>query len=81
MVDLSLLPPCKSSLEKHINRANFVARVWRQASQSIIDIEEPVNHGWLEDMSIDWLTEPHPEDIAELLLNEERETELEEEME
>ncbi len=82
VVDLSLLPPCKSSLEKHISRANFVARIWKQASKSIIDIEQPANHGWLEDLSIDWLTEPYPEDIAELLVvSQERETESEEEIE
>ena len=31
VVDLSLLLLCKSSLEKHIHRANFVARIRRQA--------------------------------------------------
>ena len=77
VVDLSLLPPCKSSLQKHINRANFVARIWRHASQSIIDTETPANHGWLEDLSIDWLTEPYPEDIAELLLVSESDQEIE----
>ncbi len=69
VIDLSLLPPCKSSLEKHMARANLVARICRQASQSIINVQEPVNHGWLEDMSIDWVTEPYPEDIAVLLIN------------
>ena len=67
VIDLSLLPPCKCSLEKHIARANLVARIWRQASQSIINVQEPVNHGWLEDMSIDWVTKRYPEDIAVLL--------------
>ena len=32
-------------------------------------MQETVNHGWLEDMSIDWVTEPCPEDIAVLLIN------------
>ncbi len=81
-VNLSLLPPCKGSLENHINHANFAAKIWRQASPSIIDTEEPANHGWLEDLTLDWLTEPYPEDIAELyLVNKERETTSEEEIE
>ena len=29
ITDLSLLPPCSSSLERHIRCANFVARIWR----------------------------------------------------
>ncbi len=69
MIDFSLLPPCKRTLEKHIARANLVARIWRQASQSIINVQESVNHGWLEDMLIDRVTEPYPEDIAVLLIN------------
>ncbi len=69
VIDLSLLPPCKCSLEKNIARANLAARIWRQASQSIINVKEPVNHGRLEDMSIDLVTEPYPEDIAVLLIN------------
>ncbi len=32
-------------------------------------MQEPVNRGWLEDMSINWVTEPYPEDIALLLIN------------
>ena len=32
VIDLSLLPPCQTSLERHIRHANDVARIWRQGS-------------------------------------------------
>ena len=69
VTDLSLLPPCKSSLEKHILRANYVARISRQARKPIVEIEEPQNHGWNEDCSVDWVSEPYPENVAELLID------------
>ena len=68
MIDLSLLPPCQTSLERHIRRANYVARIWRQASHPMMNIQDPQFHGWNEDLSTDWISVPYPEDISELLL-------------
>eukprot|EP00794_Sanderia_malayensis_P000672 gene671-biopygen976 len=69
ITDLSLLPPCQSSLLLHIKRANYVARIWRQASIPIMEIEDPSYHGWQEDLTENWVTVPFPEDITELLVD------------
>ena len=68
IVDLSLIPPCSTSLERHIKRANYVARIWRQASDLMMDVDDPRNHGWNQDLEIDWISEAYPEDLAELLV-------------
>ena len=68
VIDLSLLPPCQTSLELHSKRASFVARMWRNASNPILSLDHPSNHGWLADMAINWTEEAYPEDIAELLI-------------
>ena len=67
--DLSLLPPCQSSLLKHMQRANYVARIWRQSSQATMEIETPTSHGWNDELSVDWVTKPYPDDICELLVS------------
>lgn len=69
VTDLSLLPPCKSSLLKHIQRANYVARMWRQSSRATMETDTPISHGWKDDLSVDWVTKPYPEDICELLVS------------
>ena len=71
VIDLSLLPPCMSSLAKHIKRANFVARIWRQASTPIMQQDDHQLHGWNEDLSVDWILEAYPEDISDLLVSSE----------
>ena len=53
------LPPCRESLRQHINRANFVAAVWKQADTGTISPPPPTCHGWIldsyeEDYSIRW---------------------------
>ena len=53
---------------KHIERTNYVARIWRQAAIPVIDLEEPNLHGWNADMTIDWISDPFPQDVSELLL-------------
>ena len=68
ITDLSLLPPCRSSLERHIRRANFVARIWRQSSNPMIESEEPNMHGWNDDFAVDWISDPYPEDISEFFV-------------
>ena len=69
ITDLSLLPPCKSSLLLHISRANYVARIWRQASLPLMDVEAAEMHGWKDDLSEEWVTVPYPDDILELLID------------
>ena len=67
MVELSLLPPCQTSLESHIKRANYAARIWRQASYPMTHTQDPEFHGWNENLSTDWISVHYPEGISELL--------------
>ena len=53
IIDLSLFPPCQSSLKLHCERANFVAKMWRDASKPMLLSDNPAMHGWLPDMSIE----------------------------
>jgi len=69
IVDLSILPPCGSSLMLHIHRANYVARIWKLSSASQIAAPSFSGYGWNEDGSICWVEEQYPEDITDLLLN------------
>ena len=64
VIDLSLPPPCRSSLRLHIQRSNYIARIWRQANLDVMDLEPPQNHGWNEDYSLKWPSVMVPEDIV-----------------
>jgi hypothetical protein len=66
--DLSLLPPCASSLMKHTARAHYVAKIWRQANIPLQTIGSYVGNGWLPDGSIDWIDRAYPANVESLLL-------------
>ena len=68
--DLSILPPCRRSLVLHLKRANYIARIWKLCFQDIIDFQDISNHGWNSDGTIHWTTEEFPDDINEILTNE-----------
>ena len=70
MQDLSLLPSCQRSLFLHQKRANYIARIWKLCFQAIIDFEDIDNHGWNSNGTIHWTTEEFPDDIIEILTNE-----------
>ena len=57
-VDLSLLPPCKSSLHMHILRCNYQAYIWNMSNVAFPNIPSPENKGWRIDeggkLRIDW---------------------------
>lgn len=58
-IDLSLLPPCKTSLHMHIQRSNHQAYIWNLADVACPEIPSPVGKGWTVDNSgqlrIDWV--------------------------
>ena len=33
-----------------------------------MSLNDPKYHGWLPDLTIDWIDEPYPEDVSQLLL-------------
>ncbi len=73
VIDLCLLPPCKLS-----KQANFVAKMWRNASNPILASDDPCNHGCLQEMAINWTQEAYPEEIAELLIEDSNGDDMEE---
>ncbi len=56
----------QTRLELHSKQANFVAKMWRNASNPILALNDPCNHGCLPDMTINWTQEAYQEEIAEL---------------
>ena len=68
--DLSLLPPCRRLLFFHLKRANYIARIWKLCFQAIIDFRDISNRGWNGDGTFHWTTEDFPDDINEILTNE-----------
>ena len=45
-IDLSLLPPCRASLEMHAQRANYQTFIWCHAHEQFPNIPSPEGHGW-----------------------------------
>ena len=35
----------------------------------VMSLEDPQNHDWPPDLKRDWIDEPYPEDVTELLLD------------
>ena len=67
--DLCMLPPCITTLRLHCERANYVSKMWRNASHPVSNLGD--TNGWNEDLSIKWITgDPYPQDVAELLISE-----------
>ena len=66
--DLSLLPPCSSSLKKHTSRAHYVAKIWKHAESPLQDIGSFQHYGWLPDGSIDWIDDAFPEELGSLFV-------------
>ena len=73
IVDLSVMPPCKTNLSYHIMRANYIAFLFRQADHLVMNLESPEGHGWDADGKVIWSNVPYPDEMNELLLIEESE--------
>ena len=53
-------------------RVNYVARLWRQSIHPNLNLGKPECHGWCPELSIDWVDEPYPSDVSELLFGKEK---------
>ena len=71
IIDLCLLPPCSSSLKLHCKRANYIAQMWRTSDQPIQSLPPVTECGWKENFQIHWSDQSYPDDIAEILVNDE----------
>ena len=78
IADLSLLPPCESTLLLHAKRSDYIARAWRLANRPLQLMDEPKRHGWMDDFTIQWVDKMYPEDVTDLLIGKEDNNEEEE---
>ena len=74
-IDLSLLPPCDSSLALHSARANYQCFLWKSANVKCPNIPPPSGNGWMTDragnLEVEWVAgEVLPQDVAEILAEE-----------
>ena len=69
LIYLSVLPPCQSSLLLHMDRANYVAAMWKRTMHATLDSPEITNHGWNIDGSINWVVDTFPENIIDMILD------------
>ena len=46
IIDLSLLPPCQSTLKLHALKANLVAKIWKSADETNVDIPDVALEVW-----------------------------------
>ena len=68
VIDLSLLPPCQTSLHLHILRSNYVARLWKKTLESIVSTPNIVEHGWNVFGEIELISgDPFPDNVTEML--------------
>jgi len=68
VIDLTLLPPCKPALNKHIQRANYIARIWKCCDTANVPYPHPSQHGWNSHCEIEWCNEIFPEDVRSIVL-------------
>ena len=48
-IDLSLLPPCRSSLKMHIVHSNYQSLIWKSALVPYAATPSPIGNGWTKD--------------------------------
>jgi hypothetical protein len=82
-IDLSLLPPCQSSLRMHSLRANYQAYIWKHAHIASVSVPASLGLagcGWKRNSSdsgleIDWtFGDIMPNEVADVLADEEEAT-------
>ena len=69
IIDLSLLPPCRSSLRLHSLRANAVAKIWNDTDQRTVHLPDLTLHGWNEDFRIRWFDDAFPQNVIDILMD------------
>ena len=66
-IDISLLPPCRSSLYLHAKRCNYQSAIWRRATDRNLNISKPTNHGWIMKYGVQCLGQCHNADLLEII--------------
>ncbi|XP_065671561.1 uncharacterized protein LOC136089469 [Hydra vulgaris] len=60
------MPPNNDALDNHINRANYVAYIWKRCLTQWINVMSPVGNGWQiinDQINILWLKNPPVSDV------------------
>ncbi|KAG1650805.1 putative Dol-P-Glc:Glc(2)Man(9)GlcNAc(2)-PP-Dol alpha-1,2-glucosyltransferase [Nymphon striatum] len=76
--DLSLLPPCRDTLNLRSKRCNYVAKVWKSSLQATIEFDVITANGWSEEGKVIWMNEAFPPDVTEILMDTEEDSDLDE---
>ena len=72
-IDISLLPPCHSSLILHIKRSNYQTAIWRRSLEPQHYLSKPSLHGWVEGVNgleFQWThQEMMPQDLVSIIVD------------
>ena len=71
IADLSMLPPCQGNLMLHLKRANYVAYNMRHSCELRPIKEDYSHHGWTEDGRPVWVESLLPDDVENVLIEQE----------
>ena len=71
IVDISTLPPCRSVLLVHSERANYAGCVWKRSLEANFELTSISDHGWDINANFCWIEEPFPKEIDEILISDE----------
>ena len=71
-IDLSLLPPCRDSLQLHCLRASYQSYIWYSADTAKPDLPSPVGLGWTTDnsgaLTVNWISgDIMPQNLIDIL--------------
>ena len=69
VIDLSLLPPCQSTLYLLILHYTYVARTWKCSLTNIVEYPGIMENGWMENDEIFWVDDAFPDNIMNILVN------------
>ena len=58
-----------------IKWTNFASKLWKSTRIAQLILRNIEEHGWNTDGSIAWILDPYPEDILDLLMNDENKSE------
>ena len=71
MVDISTLWPCKQVFFLNVKRANYIALICKKANVAKPVLPRIPDHGWNEYGSLTWTSKIFPEEVEEILFEEE----------
>lgn len=60
IVDLSVMPPCRSVLNLHLLRSAYIASIWKQATTAVSVLADLEEFGWFADGEIEWTDDIYP---------------------